>query len=45
MAPRRLEALQGGGNVIVPPADAAACSLPMEEGPFVFSPDPYNRKM
>jgi hypothetical protein len=45
MAPRQLGALPGGGNVIVPPADAAACSLPMEEGPFVWQPDPFGRKM
>lgn len=45
MAPRQLEALQGGGNAIVPPADAAACSLPMEEGPFVWTPDPFTRRM
>ena len=42
MAPRQL---QGGANMIVLPADAAACSLPMEEGRFVWSPNPYTRKM
>lgn len=38
-------ALQGGGNVLVPPKDVAATSLPPDEGAFVWTPDPYTRKM
>lgn len=45
MTPAQLQALQGGRNSILPPPDAAATSLPLEEGPFVFMPDPFTRKM